>query len=341
MNHVNTSALRAASINRRTFTTGALALAAVPFTVLAQVTRKRRVGWLSPGVSMSVTSLATRQEFLNGMADLGWVEGRDFELISRFAENRFDRLPALAREMVEIAPDVIIATVNPATGYLREATSTIPIVMGFGSDAVAQGLAASLNRPGGNVTGIIVTEADGLIPKRLQFAHELVPSAKRIGVPLDASNPLVPSFRRAAAAAAESLKVSLILVEFRTADDLEPMFAMLKAQGAELVVAQGGNIFFVQSKRVGEIAAKLALPWIAQTREEVRDGAIFGYGTNVLAAFRRTAYFVDRILKGQKPGDIPIEFPTTFDLVVNLKVAKTLGIAIPATIMILATEVIE
>jgi putative tryptophan/tyrosine transport system substrate-binding protein len=321
---------------------GALALASAPLGLQAQTpNRRRRVGFLSPGVSTSRNVWVSLETFLKGMSDHGWVEGRDFDFAVRFGENQNDRLPLLARELVALAPDVLVAAVNPAQNHLHDATKTIPIVFALGGDPVLSGLAASHNRPGGNVTGVMNQLAETFMPKLLQFAHELVPGASRIGMPFNGSNPESENMRKHAEAAAKTLNVTLMPVEVRVPDDLDAAFAKLAAAGAELILPTSDNLFWVQSKRMGALAFAAKLPWIGGQREQVLDGAILGYGVNVVPNFRRAASFVDRILKGARPGDLPIEFPTTFDMVVNLKVARALGISIPQTIMIYATEVIE
>jgi putative tryptophan/tyrosine transport system substrate-binding protein len=327
-------------MKRRAFAAGALALALAPATGHTQSPRKR-VGFLTPALESSPNTIAVVAAFLRGLAERGWVEGRDFEFLARYADNQNDRLPALARELVALAPDVILATINPAPIYLHEVTRTIPIVMGYGADPVLLGLAASHNRPGGNVTGIMGSLADGFMPKKLQFAHELMPRAVRIGLPFNVSNPAHVAPLRAAEEAALTLGLVPVPVEVRRPEDLPAAFAALKAGGAEMVVPVGDNLFAIYAEQISALATAAGWPYVGSIRSDVAAGAILGYGSNVLANFHRAAYFADRILKGTKPGDLPIEFPTTFDLVVNLRTAKAFGITIPDTIMILATEVIE
>jgi len=275
------------------------------------------------------------------LADLGYVEGRDLIAEIRFGERKPGALDTLAADLVERKVDVIIAAGDPAIVAIRRATSTIPIVMVAAGDPVRAGLAASLARPGGNVTGMTFLTSE-LAGKRLELLKEAVPTASRVAVLWNPDNPGGPPDLQATRAAAESLKVTLQLFEVRKVADFEPAFKLMANARVNAVIALTDPVTAnFSGKLIADQALKIRLPLISDLAEFARTGALLSYGPSLLAMARRSAVFVDKLLKGAKAADLPIEQPTTFELTINLKTANALGVTIPQSILIRADEVIR
>jgi ABC-type uncharacterized transport system substrate-binding protein len=325
-------------IDRRAFL-GTLGLLAVSRAAEGQQAGKVfRIGVLSPNaVEPTTPSIAALRQALRG---LGYVEGKNVALELRSADGRRERLPALAAELVGLKVDVILAGSNPAIAAAQKATTAIPIVMATATDPVAVGFVTSLSRPEGNITGLTVQTPD-IAGKRLQLLKEVVPNLSRVAVLWDPGYPGNRLQVNEAQAAARTLGVQLHLVEVRSPGQLDGAFAAMASDGAGAAFIAGSEMLIAHRGRIAELAAKRRLPTTCPLREWVEAGCLIGYGTSISEQFRRAAYFVDRILKGTKPADLPVEQPTKFELVINLKTAKALGLTIPPSLLQRADEVIQ
>jgi putative ABC transport system substrate-binding protein len=326
-------------VDRRAFIASiASGLLAAPLAVVGQQAGKvvPRIGYLSSG-SATVNPEAFRQ----GLRELGWVEGQNIAIDYRFAEDRFDRLPDLAAELLRLKVDVIVAGPTQPAVVAKNATRTIPIVMVSAADPVELGLIASLARPGGNVTGLSFSVNPELFGKGLELLKEAVPKLRRVGVLSNPANPAQPRAIDKVKVAARSLAIPLQLLEARGPNEFDGAFAAMAKQRVEalLVVAEG--LFLRHRARLADLEAKYRLPSMHGLKENVEAGGLMSYGPSIVAAFRRAAVFVDKILKGAKPGDLPVEQPTKFELVINLKTAKALGLTIPPSLLQRADQVIE
>jgi putative ABC transport system substrate-binding protein len=274
------------------------------------------------------------------LRDLGYVEGRNVAVEYRDAEGRYDRLPALAVDLVVLKVDVIVVTNTPAAVAAKQATTTIPIVMTLVSDPVGSGLVVNLARPGGNVTGLSFMHPE-LSRKRLELLKEVIPKVAQVAVLSNPSNPNTPPLLRETEAAARALSLQLQIVEVRDSAALDSAFsAMTKAHVGALVVMPD-SVFFDQRKRIVDLAAKSRLPAMYSWREPVDAGGLMAYGASGPDIFRRAAEYIDKILKGAKAADLPIEQPTKFELVINLKTAQALGLTIPQSLLVRADEIIQ
>jgi putative ABC transport system substrate-binding protein len=327
-------------MDRRRFLLTSLAGAlAAPLAAEAQPTRKvYRVGYLT-----GISPIAARpaEAFRQGLHELGWVEGQNIVIDFRSADGKFDRLPSLAAELVRLKPDVIVAGATPVAVAAQNATGTIPIVMFGVGNPVELGLIASLARPGGNVTGLSFSAGMDTFGKGLELLKEALPKVRRVAVLSNPANPAHAAAIRNVKAAAGSLGVQLHLLEAREPNQLDAAFAAM-AKGrvdALLVVADG--MFLLHRTRLAGLTAKNRLPSMHGLRENVEAGGLMSYGPSNVAMFRRAALFVDKILKGAKPADLPVEQPTTFELIINLKTAKALGLPIPPSLLARADQVIE
>jgi putative tryptophan/tyrosine transport system substrate-binding protein len=271
--------------------------------------------------------------------DLGYVEGKNIHLDHRFPAENPDRFQTLARELVDEKPDVVIAVTGFGAVEAKRATSTIPIVVTVAYDAVGMGLVESLARPGGNVTGLSLMAVD-LSGKRLELLKEAVPSLSRVALLLDFSTPNKERTIKLHQTAAQALGISLWPVEISAPDDIGPMFAKIAEDRADGIVRGPGSALFNWRARVGASALNHRLPVMTYVAEEVPHGLLMSYGQDVPDFFRRTAVYVDKILKGAKPADLPVEQPTKFKLVLNVKTAKALGITFPQTLIVSADELI-
>ena len=326
-------------MKRRDFLSTLVAASAAlcPLDALAQPASKvPRIGYLSGAVHL-------REAFLQGLRDLGYVEGRNVDIVIRDPQGRYERLAPMAAELVAHGVDVIVVTSTPSTLVAKKATQTIPIVFTWAVDPVESGLVASLARPGGNVTGLS-TQAPETVGKRLELLKEAVPGVSRIAVlwhPGDYGERTERNMLDEVAEAARALKLGLQVVEARGPDDFERAFAEMAGAGAEAVTVQSTNVFFVERKRLVNLMAKNRLPAVYLAREFVDAGGLMSYAPNNADLHRRAAAYVDKILKGAKPADLPVEQPTRFELVINLKTATALGLTIPHSVLLRADEVIE
>jgi ABC-type uncharacterized transport system substrate-binding protein len=298
-----------------------------------------RVGFLGPRTRSNDAGLV--DAFLQGLRDLGWVEGKTIVIEYRWAEGRSDRLPDLAAELVRLKVDVIFAGNTAVAVAAKNATRTIPIVMATGGDPVGIGLVASLARPGGNVTGLSYGVGMEVVGKGLELLKETVPKVRRVAV---LSNPANPSHSLAietVSDAARAVGVQLQLLEARGPNEFDNAFAAMSRERAETLFVFLDPSFGFHRARLSDLAAKSRIPAMYGSREYPEAGGLMSYGADFRHSFRRSATFVDKILKGAKPADLPIEQPTTFELVINLKTAKLLGLTVPPSRLLRADQVIE
>ena len=326
---------------RRTFLIAAGALLATPLASFAQQpARVWRIGFLVPSSRQRMSKLGREGKFLQGMRDLGHVEGRDFVPEWRTADGIYDRLPGLAAELVALKVDVIVAGGSPAIRAAQQATKTIPIVFTNTGDPVGSGFAASLARPGGNITGLSNSSYD-VSPKYLELLKTLVPKLSRVAVLGNPGSSTHPAILKMVQAAAKQVRVNLVQVDARTPEEIEHAFAAMSREGAEALIVVPEPFLYLQGKQIAELAAKYRVPAVYGGREPVDSGGLMSYGQNQTENWRRAATYVDKILKGAKPGDLPIEQPTQFELVINRRAAKALGLTIPQDLLLRADEVIE
>jgi putative ABC transport system substrate-binding protein len=319
---------------------GLLACIASPLFGHAQQPGKvYRIGYLSAPSRESVERGV--EAFLKALRDQGWVEGKNLVIEFRWAEGKVERLPELAAELVRLKVDVIVAPAGSAAQAAKNATSTIPIVMIFPNDPVAIGLVASLARPGGNVTGTTFTSGPEIFGKQLQLLKEAVPHATRVAVLGNPSDPEWAAQAKEVEAAARALGIRLQRVEARGPEEFDSAFATMARERAEALLVAGGSTFLVHRAKLAELALKGRLPTIYSFRENVQSGGLMAYAINMADFVGRAATYVDKILKGARPADLPVERPTKFELVINLKTAKALGLTIPASLLQRADEVIQ
>jgi putative ABC transport system substrate-binding protein len=328
-------------IDRRTFLAGSGAvLLAAPLAAEAQQAGKvPRIGFLR-GTSPSDRP-PLLDAFRQGLRELGWVEGQNIVIDYRYAEGRFDRLPDLAAELVRLKVDIIVAQPVPAVAAAKNATETIPIVMISGGDPVVLGFVASLARPGGNVTGSSYGVGLELVGKQLELLKETVPKVRRVAVLWNPANPGHPPAIREVNVAARSLGVQLQLLEARGSNEFDGAFAAMAKERVGALLVLSDAMFALHRTRLADLAARSRLPAAYGTREMVEAGGLMSYGSSLRDLFRRAATYVDKILKGAKPGDLPVEQPTKFELVINIKTAKALGLTIPQSLLQRADEVIQ
>jgi putative ABC transport system substrate-binding protein len=308
-----------------------------PWRAFAQPAKIRRIGFLG---AISASAYAAQVEgFRAGLRDFGYVEGKNLSIEFRWAEGNYDRLPQLAAELVRAGVQVIVTHGTPGTQAARKATNTIPIVMAIVTDPVASGIVASLARPGGNVTGTALFNGE-MGAKRLEILKEVAPGIAHAAVLVNPENPSAARDVKVVEAAAVTLKIALQRVQVRAAGEIEGAIeAVVKSRAQAFVFFEDATLI-ANAARIADLATKQKLP-AAGNREFAEAGGLIGYGVNFHETFRRTAYFVDRILKGTKPGDIPVEQASKFELVLNVKTAKALGIKVPQAILVRADRVIE
>jgi len=278
--------------------------------------------------------------FLQGMRELGYVEGQNWSFESRYLDGIQAQVPLLAEELIRLKPDVFVSGVSAGVIALKRLTGTIPIVAVSLVDPIGFGLAASHARPGGNVTGMLYTVED-LPSKQLALAVEMVPGARKIGLLVNPDNPTSSPQRSNVEVAAAKLGIELTASEARTPDDLHVAFAHLARERVAIVFALPDPMFVNERKRIALLAMAGRLPTMFSFRQNVEDGALMSYGVELRENWRRTAGFVGKILKGAKAGDLPMEFPTKLELVINVMAAKVLGLSVPPTLLARADEVIE
>ena len=323
-------------MRRREFIAGLGGAVAWPATLVAQVpTRRPLIAYL--GVASPEASAQMVSAFLQGLRELGYRDGHEFDIAYRFADGDVAILPRLAEELVRLNPDVIYA-INATPAKL--ATTTIPIVSPVLNDPVRLGLVASYAHPGGNVTGIM-SAVDDLPGKQVELARELIPGLVRLGMLVNVSSAVSLSQRQPVEAAARASKVELAPFEVRGPDDLDPAFQALARENAEALIVLQDTMFFSYRQRIAALAVAAKLPTIFGFRNHVDAGGLISYGVNIGANHRRAAAYVVEILKGAKPSDLPVEFPTKLELIINLKTAGALGLEIPPQLLARADEVIE
>jgi len=333
-------------MQRRMFIAGAVSVLAAPLAAEAQQVGKAfRLGFLLAGAAdgsraPDFLSLTRYKPFLDGMRELGYVYGEHFSVETRSAQGRLERLPSLATELLDLKVDVILVPSTPHVLAAKNATSTVPIVMTVPGDPVGDGLVASLARPGGNLTGLTLAVVE-LSGKRLEILKEALPRLRRVAVLTD------PGFGQnergfaETQAAAHMLGVQVQRVEVRQASELKAGFAAAARSRADGVVVQSHGLYFDHREQIADLAIRHRLPTIFSFREHVDAGGLMAYGANLPDLTRRAAAYVDKILKGANPADLPVEQPTKWEFVINLRTAKALGLTIPPSVLARADELIQ
>ncbi len=330
--------MRINHLRRRDFITLLGGAAAWPLAARAQPPGKLpTIGFLGAGTPSAWSQWVAA--FVQRLRELGWIEGRNVAIEYRWAEGRTERMAEIAAEFVRLKVDVIVTSGTPTIVAAKQATSVIPIVFATAGDPVGAGLVASLARPGGNVTGLSLQQAE-LAGKRLELLREVVPGLRRLAILANIGNPLAVLEKAEIQAAAQTLGLKITTLEIQRAEDIAPAFQVLKGR-AEALYIPSDPLINSNRVRINTLALGARLPTLYAVRENVEAGGLMSYGPNRLDLYRRAADYVDKILRGAKPGDIPVEQPTKFDLVFNLTTAKALGLTIPDSFLLRADEVIE
>jgi len=314
---------------------------AVPRDSLAQQQSKlARIGFLYFGSRQSSLDTGRYNAFVQGMRELGYVEGTNVIIEARFADGKNEPLPALAAELVRLKLDVIVATGTPVLRALQHATTTIPVVSTVTTDPVGDGFAASMARPGGNITGLSISAAD-LGPKLLELLKAAVPKLSRVAVLVQPENTAHPPRLKRIMSAAQKVGIQVVLAEAGTVQEIEREFAMMTKERANAAIILADSFFVQESRPIAAQALKHRLPSISENRIYAEAGGLMSYGPNLVDNFRRAATYVDKILKGAKPGELPFEQPTRYSLVINHKTATALGLTIPQALLRQADELIQ
>jgi putative ABC transport system substrate-binding protein len=314
-----------------------LGIIRVPFVAEAQQAGTvPRIGVLAPSAPPDPQVESLKQ----GLRDLGWVEGQNVGVEYRYAGGQLERLPHLAAELVRLKVDVIVTEGEAGIRAARDATSTTPIVMAVSGDPIGTGLIASLSKPGGNITGLSLLAPD-LGGKRIELLKETVAKVSRVGILWNPTNAVKALELRSTEAAAKELGVIVTSNEVRAPKDFDRAFAAIVQERPSALITLSDPLTRGHKKQIADFAIKSRLPMIAELREFAEAGGLMTYGANLLDLCRRAATYVDKILKGAKPGDLPVEQPTNFELVINLKTARTLGLTIPQSVLVRADEVIQ
>ena len=328
-------------MRRRQFLSLAGAAVAWPIGVHAQTASTvRRIGFLLPGRAQADSYRVLLEAFRQGLQENGWVEGQNVSVQYRFAEGDANRLPSLAAELVQLQSQVIVVEATVAIQAVKNATSSIPIVMATSIDPVSMHFVTGLARPGGNITGMSLISEE-LSGKRLQLLTEIVPKLTRVAV---MTNPGSPAARLSLAqtqAAAQSLGMQILPIEVHKPADFASAFSSITAAYADALIVTPDPMFYNEHPKIVAFAAASKLPALYPEREAAQSGGLMTYGPSIPASFRRAAVYVDKILRGAKPADLPVEQPTKFDLTINLKTAKALGLTVPQLLLARADEVIE
>jgi putative tryptophan/tyrosine transport system substrate-binding protein len=332
-------------MRRRQFILGVAAVATDPAgasrVALGQQRDKlRRIGVITGGSPYARSTHPYLDGLPDGMRELGYVEGKDFILEWRFADVRYERFPELAAELVDTKVEVIVLTTAAAIRPVQQVTGIPPIVMGYSTDPVGAGLVASLARPGGNITGL-ASLSDETAPKQLQLLRRLIPNVLRVGLLQNPNNSSSAPDRRATQAAARESAITVVPVEALQAAQIEDAFSTFAQQGVQAVKLTPDALFMVNRRRIAELALARGLPSIFPHREYTEAGGLMSYGESLKDFFHRAARYVDKILKGATPSDLPIEQPTRFDLVINRKTAWALDLSIPPDLYALTDEFVE
>ena len=323
-------------MNRRAFVTGLGAVLAAPLAAEAQPAGKfYRIGVISNIPPTTPEVSRNWEAFRQGLSDHGWIEGQNVAIEYRWAEGRVERFPSLAAELVSHKPDLIVALPNSGVVAAKQATSTIPIVMVYVFDPVRNGLVASLARPGGNVTGLTFNVGPEIVGKHLELLREVVPSISRVAVTGN------PELWPGAVATAQLLRVKLYPWELRGADELDGTFAATIKERPDALLVLPYPQTYTHARRIVQLAAKHQLPAVYPFKEAVDAGGLMAYGANAPDMFRRAGVYIDKILRGAKPADLPVEQPIKYELVINMKTAKALGLTIPPSLLLRADQVIE
>jgi putative ABC transport system substrate-binding protein len=299
-----------------------------------------RIGLLRPTRSADPTGQVLLDAFRQRLSELGWSEGKNIAIEYRYAEGKLDRLPELAVELVRLKVDLIVAPGTRTALAAKQATQTIPIVFPLAADAVGSGLVASLARPGGNITGLTAIAPD-LAGKRLELIREAVPKTTRVAVLWDGGRPANIAVLKEIEAAARAFGVQVQSLEARAAADFAGAFRAATQERANALIVPAGNLLFSHRQQIASLAIRSRLPSIYDSEEFVDAGGLMSYGPSLVDLCRRAATYVDKILKGAKPADLPVEQPIKFELVINLKAAKQIGLTIPQSVLYRADRVIK
>ncbi len=317
------------------------AAAAWPFGGRAQQQRKIwRVGFLAIPVRPAVLESSRYGAFARGMRELGYVEGGNLAVDYRFAEGKAEHLSNLVADLLKLKPDVLVVAGTPAVRAAQDATTSIPIVMGTASDPIGSGFVQSLARPGGNITGLSNLSTD-LSPKLMEMLRSIGPKLFRVAILVNPTNqshaPVVASLR----VAAQGVSLEITAVEAATPQEIESAFSSMNRQSAGAVIVAADAFFIQQGQQIADLARKHRMPSVFPFREQVDAGGLMSYGQHLADNFRRAATYVDKIFKGAKPADLPVEQSTKLELVINLRTAAALGLTVPPELLVLATELIE
>jgi putative ABC transport system substrate-binding protein len=325
-------------MRRREFITLLGGAAAWPLAARAQQSKPPTIGYL--GATTAASERLRTDAFVQRLSELGWIEGHTVAIEYRWAEGRTERFPGIAADLVQLRVNILLVTSIAAALACKQATAVIPIVFPLAGDPLGTGLVASLARPGGNVTGLSNQAAD-LAGKRLDILREVAPGLRRLAILANAEYPGRISEIADTQMAARTLGLDVTAFEIRPAEDIAPVFENMRKGRADALYVVGDTLMNSNRVRISTLAVSARLPTICVAREYVEAGALISYGANIPHLFRRAAELVDKILRGAKPGDIPVEQPTKFDLVINLTTAKALDLTIPEKVLALADEVIE
>jgi putative tryptophan/tyrosine transport system substrate-binding protein len=327
-------------MRRREFIATLVCAAVSSVAAHAQQTGKvYSIGFLTVGAS-GVNNTPGLPAFVNGLQQLGWIEGKNVVIEYRYAENRLNRLSELAAELARLNVDVIVAAGTLAPLAAKRATATIPIVMTSAGDPLGTGLVASLARPVGNITGLSLMSPE-IAAKRLELLRDIIPELARVAVIWNAANPYPAFVFKETESAASQLKIEVQSLEVRTLDDINSALAAALQKKAGALITVEDPLTQNYRKQIADFATKNRMPAMSGLREYVNDGGLLSYGPNLADLYRRAAGYVDKILKGARPVDLPVEQPATFELVINLKTAKALGLTVPDKLLATADEVIE
>jgi putative tryptophan/tyrosine transport system substrate-binding protein len=326
-------------LRRRELIAAAAALL-VPHHLLAQSPRRgARIGWLNGG---SASLSAHAEAFKRGLRELGWIEGQNVTVEWRYAETKYDRLPELANDLVKLDNvDVIVAATNPEIRAAAQATSTVPIVMVAGTDPIGQGFISSFRQPGANITGLTSDVSPDIFGKYLEFLKELTPGLSNVGGIIDPGHPVSQVYRKAVEDAAIKLGLTMHHAEIRASDDIEQAFAGMSAARVQAVLIYRSVLIFVNLHQIVAAAERHKIPTIYAYKDAVAQGGLISYGSSLDDLFKQAATYVDKLLKGAPPANLPVEQPTKFQLFINLGTAKALGLTIPPTLIARADGLIE
>jgi putative tryptophan/tyrosine transport system substrate-binding protein len=327
-------------MNRRRFLAATLSLPVLALLAHAdQHAKVARIGWLSAGNMTSHRAYV--EAFREAMRELGYEENRDYVIEFQWGDEHAEPFSAMARELMSHGPDLVLTTCAPSSQAVLDTSNTVPIVMTISDDPVGRGLVKNLSRPGGNITGL-ATRSEELAGKRIELLKEALPGVRRIGITFDPSHDGTPTALAEARRAAAQLSVELLLYEAIGIDDYARVLAEMKKAGADaMLVLPGGSINFRPRRELANMALQERLPSSYSTAEFVEVGGLMSYGPDFRAMFRRTAAYVDKILRGAKPAEMPVEEPTRFELAVNLRTARALGIVLPQSLLIRADRVVQ